>query len=287
MKLTAYLKIALQYLVPHHLYSRFTAKLAHATHRGFKNWSIRRFIRIYQVNLSEAVETDIEKYQNLNSFFIRHLKPGLRPWVKDPHQVGSPVDGVVSQFGMIQQERLIQAKKHDYTLEELLAGDDSARYFYNGKYATLYLAPRHYHRVHMPIKGTLREMIYVPGQLFSVNQATASAIPKLFARNERVITLFDTAYGEMAVILVGAMIVNGIHISWHGDVAPSSQNKIQRWKYSYEDSPAITLNAGDELGYFKFGSTVIVLFSENRDLSLANLTENSEIKLGELLATYL
>lgn len=271
----------IQYCVPQHLLSRLVGLLAKSKCSVIKNLFIGWFVKRYQVNMNEAAETDPHQYCSFNAFFIRALKPGIRPVVEGEQQIACPVDGVISQIGTIKAGRVFQAKGFEFTVDELLGGNiNQAAWFANGKYATLYLAPRDYHRIHMPIDGLLTEMVYVPGHLFSVNTATTASVPRLFARNERVVAFFDTAMGPMAVVLVGAMIVASINTVWHGVVTAPQIKTVTRWDYQNQ---AIRLQKGDELGYFSLGSTVIVLFGNNAVEWNQRLQEQTAVKLGELL----
>ena len=210
-----------QYLLPHHLLSRLAGCVAECRARWFKNAFTAWFAKRYQVNMSEALVEDLTAYEHFNAFFTRALKPGARPLDETPGAILCPADGAVSQLGPIEHGRIFQAKGHSFSALELLGGDPAlAAPFMGGEFATIYLSPKDYHRVHMPLAGTLREMVYVPGRLFSVNQTTAENVPELFARNERVVCLFDTERGPMAVVLVGAMIVASIETVWAGLVTP-------------------------------------------------------------------
>lgn len=271
------LKVLIQYCCPQHLLTHFVGWLAECRWYWFKTWAIKRLIRKYQVNLSEAASQNIDDYANFNSFFTRKLKPGLRPIAQGLTELASPADGCISQIGKITQDRILQAKNFNYTTLSLLGGSHkSAQLFENGSFATIYLAPKDYHRVHMPLTGKLLETIYIPGQLFSVNQQTAHTVPNLFARNERLVCLFETAAGPMAVILVGAMMVGNIQTAW-----PTQHSKNQITTESYTDG--ITLERGDELGLFKMGSTVIMLFAQDRIEWLSTLREASAVKMGQAM----
>lgn len=264
--------IIVQHLIPQHLLSRLIGCLAECQAVWFKNKLISWFIDRYKVNMSEAVHESYHEYKNFNEFFTRPLKAGVRPIDIAENSVVSPADGAVSELGAITEGRILQAKGHDYSLVDLLGGDtERAKPFLNGQFATIYLSPRDYHRVHMPITGTLREMIYVPGQLFSVNQTTAENVSSLFARNERVVCLFDTAHGQMAVVLVGAMIVASIETVWAGLVTPPKR-MLKSFKYDALARQPIILEKGAELGRFKLGSTAIVLFEPDC------ITWNEELK---------
>lgn len=275
------LHIFLQHLVPHHFLSRLVGKIADCRWIWLKNLFIQKFIKAYQVDMSSAIQSDPAKYENFNAFFTRALKPEARPIVMGINEVACPVDGFVSQAGMIQEGKIFQAKKFDYSCAELLGGSEElAAQFQNGNFATLYLAPKNYHRIHMPLAGTLEQMIYVPGELFSVNNNTAENVPNLFARNERVVTVFASEAGPMAVILVGAMIVASIETVWAGTIAPSRSKQIQRWDYP---AGRVVLNRGAELGLFKLGSTAIVLFGPNRVTWAPEIAPGKPVEMGKLM----
>ncbi|HLB41475.1 MAG TPA: archaetidylserine decarboxylase [Gammaproteobacteria bacterium] len=270
--------ILLQYLTPHYLLTRLIGLLANSQQPWLKKILITQFIKRYTVNLSEAINENPNDYPSFNEFFIRQLKPNARVISKEAFEIACPVDGTISQIGTIQAHHLLQAKHYHYTLEELLGHDKQLAYhFYNGVYATLYLAPHNYHRVHMPLSGQLEQTIYVPGKLFSVNPITTESIPNLFSRNERLITIFHTHAGKMAVILIGAMIVGNIQTVWQ--THPCREKKIVSKTYHN----GITLLKGAELGYFKLGSTVILLYTENKTTWSPSLTTNSIVQLGQRL----
>lgn len=258
------IKVGLQYWIPQHGLTRLVGKLASAKAGKLTTAVIRWFIKHYKVNMDEAQFSDPAHFKTFNEFFVRELKPGARPIAPQENVLTHPADACVSQFGLITDGRLIQAKGHDYSAQELLGGDAAlAQEFSDGAFATLYLSPRDYHRVHMPCDGTLRQMIYVPGDLFSVNPLTAENVPNLFARNERVVCIFDTAVGVMAQVLVGATIVGSIEQVWAGTITPPRGNTVYRWNYPSEGDKAVILKKGEEMGRFKLGSTVINLFAEN------------------------
>ena len=253
--------ILLQYLLPQHAVSRLLGRIANSRNRWLKNKLIHLCIRHYQVDMSIVAEKNLDVYPTFNSFFIRQLSPEARPIDANPASVVSPADGVISQLGSIHGHHIFQAKGKDYSLDQLLAHDEAlVKAFSNGMFATTYLSPRDYHRVHMPITGKLIKAIYVPGKLFSVNPTTVNNVECVFARNERLIAVFETVRGPVAVILVGALFVAGIHTVWQGKVAPNPKRSIQTWDYTHEN---IILEKGAELGHFEFGSTTIVLFPEN------------------------
>jgi len=274
--------VLLQYLLPQHLLSRLAGRLAETTRPWLKNPMIKLFIRRYGVDMSEAVEADPCVYSCFNDFFTRALKPGVRPIDSGPDSLVCPADGSVSQLGEIQEGRIFQAKGQFYTCLELLGGDKAlAETFAGGRFATIYLSPRDYHRVHMPCSGRLRTSIAIPGELFSVNEVTAHQVPRLFARNERLVTTFDTDQGPMAMVLVGAMIVAGIETVWGGQALPMSR-RIQRLDYRPE-ACSINLAKGEEMGRFKLGSTVILLFPRDRVAWDPAYRVGSRTRMGEAL----
>ncbi len=273
--------IAFQHIVPHHLISRGAGLLAECKVPAIKNPFTNWFVKQYNVDMSEALEENPEAYESFNAFFTRPLKDGMRPLPEHKDAVVCPADGAISQIGDIQYSRVFQAKGHDYSLTELIGGDSElAREFEDGKFATVYLSPKDYHRVHMPVTGTLRKMIHVPGRLFSVNQTTAENVPRLFARNERAVCIFDTEKGPMAVILVGAMIVASIETVWAGLVTPHKR-KVQTFDYTPEGNQPITLERGAEMGRFKLGSTAIVLFGKDQVTWAEELDETVPVRMGQ------
>lgn len=274
-----------QYLLPHKLISVIADLSANCKILVIKNYLINYFIKRYAVNMSEAIETNPFAYDCYNSFFTRALKPNARPIANTTNSIVSPADGLIAQIGVIQQQRIIQAKGHDFTVQELLGGDiELSNKFTNGNFVTVYLAPKDYHRVHMPLDGKLIQMQYVPGKLFSVNAHAAENIPGLFARNERVVSIFETTAGPMAVILVGAMIVGSIETVWAGAITPPHFKVVNNWDYSQTENPVI-LNKGAEMGRFKLGSTVIVLFANNKATWDANLKIDMPVKMGQQIGT--
>jgi phosphatidylserine decarboxylase len=255
------LKAWLQYPLPHHAISRLTYRFTRLRHRGLKDWAIRDFARRFGVDMSEAVEPDLGAYVHFNAFFTRALKPDARPIASGKKDVACPVDGAVSQIGGIESGRIFQAKGQAFTALELLGGDAAAAMqFDGGSFATLYLSPKDYHRIHMPLDGKLTRMIHVPGRLFSVNPPTTRAVPRLFARNERVACLFDTPAGPMALVMVGALNVASIETVWAGEVTPPQRPRVQSWDYAGE----VQLHKGAEVGRFNMGSTVVLLFAKDR-----------------------
>ena len=256
-------KVAFQYLLPKHLISRLVGKFAAAQAGNITTAAIKWFIKRYQIDMSEAANPDPHSYKTFNAFFTRKLKSGIRPICQTPNTIVQPVDGAISQFGGINSGQIFQAKGHNYSALALLGNQkEDAMRFDNGNFATIYLSPKDYHRIHMPIKGTLSKMTYVPGDLFSVNPLTARNVPDLFARNERVITIFETEIGPLAMILVGATIVASIETVWAGTITPPCGSLFSK-NYPTEGESAITLEKGEEMGRFKLGSTVIMLFGQN------------------------
>jgi len=268
----------IQYLLPQHTLSRLVLAATRVRARWFKNWIIRGFLKLYRVDMSEAAETDPYRYGSFNEFFTRALKVGARPIAGGDNAIACPVDGCISEAGGIDRDRLLQAKGRYYRLAELLAAQPWASRFEGGSYATIYLAPFNYHRVHMPLRGELRETVYVPGRLFSVNSVTARHVPGLFARNERVLTLFDTAYGQVALVLVGALNVGSMATVWAGDITPAARRVVTR-----VPGPAMFLEKGAELGRFNMGSTVILLFERDRAHWRREVRAGCEVRLGQPL----
>ncbi|BFT28981.1 archaetidylserine decarboxylase [Alteromonas sp. D210916BOD_24] len=278
-----WLKVNLQYITPKHLLSRLVGMLAEAEMGSVTTFFIKLFIKQYNVDMTEALHEDPTHYRSFNAFFTRPLKPGARHIDGNQDVLIHAVDGTVSQFGDIKSDSIFQAKGHDFSLTTLLGGKpDIAAPFKNGKFATIYLAPRDYHRIHMPVDGTLTDMIYVPGELFSVNPLTAQNIPGLFARNERVVALFDTPVGKMAMVLVGATIVASIETVWAGTVTPPAGKNVQHW--TYENEAAVTLEKGAELGRFKLGSTIVVCFEKDM-IDFDDLAPGMVTRLGEPMAS--
>lgn len=276
--------VALQLVLPHHLLSRCAAFLAISRIEWLKNFLIRRFIAAFRVDMSEAVDPIVENYAHFNDFFTRALCEGARPLDEAPEAVLSPADGAVSQLGAIEVGNLMQAKGHWFSAAELLASEADARLFHGGSFATVYLSPRDYHRVHMPVDARLRAMRYVPGRLFSVNRVTTEGVPRLFARNERLVCLFDTERGPMAMVLVGAMIVAGIETVWSGPVTPAGHGVLE---FGYGDAtPPPSLRKGEEMGRFQLGSTVILLFPSATVTWEAELAAGSTLRMGQRIGGY-
>ena len=275
------LPITQQYLLPKKLLTVLAGKFASARLGGLTQWTIRRFVAHYKVNMAEALDPRIESYASFNDFFTRPLRPGARPIAAAPFIC--PVDAAISQFGPIEHDQLFQAKGHSYSTRALVGGDQAlAHRFDHGHFATLYLAPKDYHRIHMPCEGRLQRMIYVPGDLFSVNPLTARHVPGLFARNERVVCEFDCAHGPMVMVLVGATIVGSMATVWHGLVNPPRTREVREWRY---DDRQVVLRQGEEMGRFLLGSTVIMLFPQNVLTFTPDWAPTRPVRLGEAMAT--
>ena len=270
-----------QYALPHHPLSRLMGQLTHCRNPMVKNLFIRAITRAYDINLEEAQEPDIAAYGCFNEFFTRPLKPEARPIDATPGTLVSPADGYLSQAGRIEAGRLIQAKGMDYSVETLLGGcPERAAPFAGGDFATIYLSPRDYHRLHMPLAGELREMVHVPGRLFSVNDATARGVPGLFARNERVAAMFETEAGPMALILVGAIFVASIETVWQGVITPPTAAGVKTWDYA---PGTVRLDKGAEMGRFNMGSTIIVLFGPDAVEWSSALQPGAVMRMGQAI----
>ncbi|MDO8285072.1 MAG: archaetidylserine decarboxylase [Rhodoferax sp.] len=266
-----------QYLIPKQALTALAGKFASAKAGTTTTAVIRWFVKRYQVNMAEAANPDVASYATFNDFFTRALKAGARPLARV--DLVSPVDGAISQFGRIEKDQIFQAKGHSYSTTALVGGDASlAAQFQDGHYATLYLSPKDYHRIHMPCDGVLRRMIYVPGDLFSVNPTTARGVPGLFARNERVVCVFDSAHGPFVLTLVGATIVGSMATVWHGQVNPPRPGTL--WERSYGDD-APKLAQGTEMGRFLLGSTVVMLFPAGPLQFNAQWAPGGTIRMGE------
>ncbi len=270
------------YPLPHHAVSRLIHRLTRVRAAWFRKPLTRLFIRHFGVDMSEAMTPDAGAFPDFNSFFTRPLKPDARPMPAEDHAVCAPADGALSAMGRIDDDSLIQAKGQHYSLTDLLGGvPDRAAPFRHGSFATIYLSPRDYHRVHMPITGSLREMVHVPGRLFSVGRHTVRSVPALFARNERVACLFDTAVGPMAMVLVGAINVASIETVWAGEVTPPRGRRVRSWRY---DEQPPRLERGAEMGRFNMGSTVIVLFPQDTVRWDAALTADAPLRVRQAMA---
>ncbi len=287
----ARLFVILQYLLPQHFLSRIVLRATRIRATAIKNALIGSFVRGFQPDMSEATQPDPLRFGSFNDFFTRALRPETRPVDWNPQILVSPVDGTVSQIGALRDSRLLQAKGHDYTLDSLLAYPENAKSstaqwaepFRRGGFATLYLAPYNYHRIHMPLAGTLRRAWYVPGRLFSVNAVTAAAVPNLFARNERVVWVFENGPHVFAMVLVGALFVGSIATVWHGDITPHNPRRAVELPLDERRSP-LRLLKGAEMGRFNMGSTVILLTSEGMVDWLSDWVAGARIKMGKALA---
>lgn len=279
--------VLVQYVLPQLLISRLAGKLADSRPpSAILTRVIRWFIGRYGVNMSEAADENLASYPSFNEFFTRGLKPGLRPLAGGNETVISPVDGTISQLGQVSDDRVFQAKGQSFSLTELLGGDaERAKPFEGGEFATIYLAPHDYHRIHMPMAGKLQEMAYVPGRLFSVNPVTAEAVPGLFARNERVVTIFDTEAGPMAMVLVGAMIVGSVETRWGGVIAPHDGKRAVTTSDYRHQAPGIHYDRGEEMGRFRLGSTVILVFPKGAARWQEDLRSRERVRLGQAFGT--
>lgn len=276
----------LQYLLPKHLLSRFIYWLMRRRAPFVKNTILRVFLAGYRVDMNEAEESNPFAYATFNEFFTRSLRAGVRPIARDPQLIVSPVDGTVSQCGHLDDDTLVQAKGHSYSLAALLGGDrDAVEAYRGGSFACLYLAPYNYHRIHMPMDGVVRSNVYVPGDLFSVNAATVRAVPRVFARNERLICEFDTPVGRMAVILIGALFVGSIETVHCGEVNPPPRGRKR--VVSIEEGIGRAFAKGEELGRFNMGSTVILLFQSQRIRWDATLAPETPVRLGRAIGRVL
>lgn len=277
-------KVAFQYIMPQLYLTQLAGWFAQQKWGAVTHFVIKVFAKKYNVDMSEAKKENFSDYESFNQFFIRELKDDARKINENPTALCLPADGRVSQIGHIDDERLLQAKGHFFSLSDLLAGDEElVNTFKNGEFATIYLSPRDYHRVHMPCDATLRKMIYVPGDLFSVNPFLAEHVPNLFARNERVICVFDTAFGPMVQILVGATITASMSTVWAGVINPPRTGEVKVW--TYQGDSAIKLTKGQEMGAFQLGSTVINLFPANSVTLAGHLEVDVPVRMGEILAT--
>ena len=268
-----------QYLLPKKLVTQLAGRFASAELGGVTQAAISRFVDHYGVDMSEAAEPDIACYASFNDFFTRALRAGARP-LADADYV-CPVDGAISQFGVIERDQIFQAKGHAYSTRALLAGDAAlAGEFENGQFATIYLSPKDYHRIHMPCAGRLQRMVYVPGDLFSVNPTTARGVPGLFARNERVVCVFDTARGPFVLVLVGATIVGSMATVWQGVVNPPRLGEIKRWDYAEKH---VELAKGAEMGRFLLGSTVVLLWPKSTLKFNPDWTPGGAVRMGQMM----
>jgi phosphatidylserine decarboxylase len=270
----------LQYVLPQHALSRLVLRATRVRAAGFKNRLIAGFLKLYDVEMGDAVQSDPLAYGSFNEFFTRALKPEKRPLAAQADAILCPVDGTVSEAGRIDADLLLQAKGRRYSLPDLLAAQSWAENFVGGSFATIYLAPFNYHRIHIPLQGRLLNTVFVPGRLFSVNSVTAQYVPRLFARNERVLTHFDTAHGEFALVLVGALNVGSIATVWAGDIAPAPRREV-----TVLPPQSQVLERGAELGRFNMGSTVILLFQAGRAQWSTEVKSGLTVRLGQSLGT--
>lgn len=271
----------LQYIFSHRLPSRLFGFLSRCENKAWKNLIIRKFGKFYKINTKEAVSRDLNNYPSFNHFFTRQLKPGVRPITEIENGVACPVDGTVSQAGMITEGQLFLAKGKKYSIKGLLGGDNKrADLFNSGIFTTLYLSPQDYHRVHMPLDGTIEETVYIPGRLFLINNSTINAVPDLFAKNERVVNIFNTEAGPMALILIGSIFSSSIETVWDGVITPSPAPEIRQWNYPFNPPLA---RKGEEMGRFNMGSTVIVLFGKDKVRWEPKLAPGSRVQMGELI----
>ncbi|MDO4998321.1 MAG: archaetidylserine decarboxylase [Neisseria sp.] len=278
-------KIAVHYLLPQLGFTRLAGWFADKKWGKLTHAAIQLFAKKYGINWQEAAKSEAKDYASFNEFFIRQLKDGARPIDDNPAHLCLPADGKVSEAGQIERGLLLQAKGHFFTLDALLANDaDLVQKMQNGSFLTTYLSPKDYHRVHMPCRGVLRKMVYVPGDLFSVNPFLAQHIPNLFARNERVICEFDTEFGSMVQILVGATITASISTVWAGIINPPRAKEVKTWTYPADGTSAIVLEKGQEMGAFRLGSTVINVFAENSVQLAEHLQAGVAVKMGETMA---
>jgi phosphatidylserine decarboxylase len=274
------LSILIQHCLPKRALTEFGAHIANAKAGRITTSIIRWFVKKYSVNMAEALNPDIASYASFNEFFTRPLKPGARPLAAADYIC--PVDGAISQFGTIQTDQIFQAKGHSFSTADLVGGDRSlAQQFNNGSFANIYLSPKDYHRIHMPCDGRLTRMTYIPGALFSVNPVTARGVPNLFARNERVVCVFESARGPFVLVLVGATIVGSMATVWHGVVNPPRTRQVREWNYETGD---LRLNKGDEMGRFLLGSTVVMLFPENVLTFNSDWQPADTVRLGEAMS---
>jgi phosphatidylserine decarboxylase len=272
----------LQHLAPHHALSRVIGRIAQCRWKFVKNTFIRWFVKRYDVNLDEAACSDALKFEHFNAFFTRELKAGARVIAGGESTIACPADGAISQLGAITNDRVMQAKGRNFSLCDLLGGSaKDAEPFQEGSFATIYLSPKDYHRVHMPLAGTLTRMVHVPGKLFSVNQLTSENVDSLFARNERVVCFFDTDFGPMAVVLVGAMIVASIDTVWAGQVSPS-RKAVSAVDY-HDHVPPVAIPRGEEMGRFKLGSTAIIVFGPGMANLQNGLLAGQPVQMGQAL----
>ena len=275
--------VAAQYLLPHQLLSRLMLMLTRIRWRPWKNFLIRQIATRFGVDWSEAASSDLESYEHFNAFFTRALKPGARVAAADPGSLLMPADGRISQLGAIRNGRIFQAKGFDFTAEELLGSAHAAAPYHDGVFATIYLSPRDYHRVHMPWTGVLAETRHMPGRLFSVSPGTVEGVPRLFARNERLVCTFNTDFGPMSLVMVGALLVSGVETVWNGVEIPPYAGRVFERDYAHRD-PQVVLERFAEMARFNYGSTVIILLPAGIAELDPALAAGQAVKLGQVLA---
>ncbi len=282
-----YIKVLPLYCLPQHGLTAIVYRLTRIEYKPWKNFIIRNFVKFYNVDMNQAIWPSEDDYSCFNAFFIRNLKPDARSWKKDKNQILSPVDGAISEIGFISHDKLIQAKGIDYSLSRLLANDEKMiEHFVDGSFTTLYLSPRDYHRIHMPVSGNLIKTIFVPGDLFPVNTASVRTVDQLFARNERFISIFETELGLVAQIMVGATFVGSMETVFAGQITPTKNREVVIKEYA-DNEKTITLNQADEFGHFNMGSTVILIFEKNSISWLDNLKAGDSIQVGQTLGEVL
>lgn len=271
----------IQYVFSHQLLSRLFGLLSRCENEAWKNMIIKKFGKFYNINTKEAVSRDLNNYPSFNHFFTRQLKPGVRPITELENGVACPVDGTVTQTGIITEGQIFLAKGKEFSIAGLLGGESKrADLFSSGIFTTLYLSPQDYHRVHMPLDGTIEETVYIPGRLFLINNSTINIAPDLFAKNERVVNIFNTEAGPMALILIGSIFSSSIETVWDGVITPSPTSEIRQWNYPFNPPLA---KKGEEMGRFNMGSTVIVLFGKDKVKWEAKLAPGNRVQMGELI----
>ena len=281
IRILDYFKVWPLYCLPKHALSRIIYRLTRIEFKPWKNFLIKTFVLFYNVDMNQAIRSKPDDYSSFNSFFTRKLKPDARNWKKDKNLILSPVDGAISQSGRISNGEVIQSNGMNYTLDRLLVNDAmSVKQFQDGYFTTLYLSPRDYHRIHMPVTGRLIKSIYVPGDLFPVNTASVRTVDQLFARNERFISIFETELGLMAQIMVGATFVGSMETVWLGQITPTQYRELTIKEYEGNE---VMLNQADEFGHFNMGSTVILLFEKDKLAWSEDLNENDAIQVGQVL----
>jgi phosphatidylserine decarboxylase len=276
-------QIALQHLLPGHVLSRMVGRLAYCEIPQVKNWLIAQFIKRFDIDMDEVAEPSLDAYPHFNAFFTRTLKDGIRP-LAGPGQIASPVDGTIFSSGQVSEDTRLTAKGHHFSVSELLGSTENTATYANGRYVTIYLSPKDYHRVHCPMDAELKHMTYVPGRLFSVNEKTTTRIPAVFARNERVILHFKGAEGPFVLVLVGAMLVASIATPFSGVITPPGR-EITHWQYY--SGKHLKFKQGDEVGRFQYGSTVILLIPEDGPQFARDMDDNQPVQFGQSLGPHM